>query len=232
MIIDDGWYVGDVPRWDPNELIPTAPPEQYYWSWNPLTRRLELLKYQTLTTTAATANVPDMARSEVIEYTAELDGEDSTSVAHLWYNANTETLAVEFKHSPGIYTYDGVDEELWNDFIDAESLGQFFHKVFQPKDGERWPGAKHDPRRVSFLQIEREYPDAEPDLDALKPQAITTGKGHEFTLGFRYSANGEMKVRGKDVDEAIHVLREYLEEHGFHLDRVTSATMTIKLPQE
>lgn len=167
-----------------------------------------------------------MGRTEVIEFTEEFEDADSTSIEHVWYNANTERLTIKFRHS-GTYSYDGVDADLYNDFASADSLGSFFHSIFTPKNGEKWPGAKHDERRTEFRAVEVEDPEIEPDLDALKPQAITGGKGKEFKLHFTYSAKGEMTVRAPDVEQAVTILNEYLHDHGFKVEKVHEVTIKL-----
>jgi hypothetical protein len=121
-----------------------------------------------------------MARAEVVEYTAEHDGGDSTSIDHIWYNRNSHRMTVRFSakgNAPGgTYSYDDVSLSLYEDFIKAESLGQFFREVFR-RPGNPWPGAKHDDRRTTFQQVDPEPARPEPDLDAMKTVRLTSGKG-------------------------------------------------------
>lgn len=178
-----------------------------------------------LTVSDRTTMLPYMGRREVIEYTEDFVDEDSTSIEHVWYNVNTERLTIKFRHG-GTYSYDGVSEELFDEFKDAESLGSFFHATFSPKGEEKWPGVKHDERLIDFLEVDSETPEVEPDLDALKPAALTGGKGKRFKLHFSYSAKGEMEVRAEGVHEAVAIFQEYMAEHGFKAD-VTEVTMNL-----
>jgi hypothetical protein len=51
----------------------------------------------------------------------------SQSVRSIGYDKRTHTLEVEFK-SGTIYRYASVPIELWSDFLQAESKGQFFQQ--------------------------------------------------------------------------------------------------------
>jgi hypothetical protein len=158
--------------------------------------------------------LPSMARAEVIEYTNEFDGGDSTSIEHVWYNRDTERMTVRFK-AGGTYSYDGVPVSLYDDFADSDSLGQFFRVNFRAT-GETWAGAKHNDRTTEFKYVPPEgKPVIETDLDALKAVKLTAGKGKEFKLHFTYSANGEMTVRAPDLDAAMVLFQEYMMEKGF-----------------
>lgn len=194
-------------------------PPGHSWYWNPVTMTWEIRKNVVLTTATNTTKVLDMGHREVIEYTDHHPDEDSTSISDVWYNANTQRMTVRFKHGggSGLYSYDDVAEDLFVDFINAESLGGFFHSVFSPKDGDKWPGTKHD-ARTTFEKVEREVADVVADLDALKPEALTLGVGQEFKLRFTYSGKGEMAVRAPDYTEAVDIFRRYMSEHGFTVE--------------
>jgi KTSC domain len=50
---------------------------------------------------------------------------DSSSLRSIGYERATQTLEVEFKNG-GIYRYEGVSAETWDQLRNAESLGRFF----------------------------------------------------------------------------------------------------------
>lgn len=54
---------------------------------------------------------------------------DSSQIESIGHDAPSKTLAVVFrkKSGPGsLYYYDGVPENVYNDFLKAESKGKFF----------------------------------------------------------------------------------------------------------
>lgn len=215
-------YVGDVPS-------PSWPGQD--WRWNPLTMTWEYWPNQGLTWTTGTTSIDPMGRAEVIEFTHDFEGGDSTSVKHVWWNSNTERLTVEFIRgggavSGGIYSYDGVDYDLYTDFKDSPSYGAFFHSVFTPKGDDKWPGVKHDELRVKFAQVDdEESREVIADLDALKPNKLTMGKGKAYELEFTYSARGRMEVRARDAGDAIQTFLDYMRAEGFTVTSVTTTDL-------
>lgn len=167
-----------------------------------------------LTNRAQETSVSGMAKREVVEYTEEFLGWGSSSIDHVWFNGNTQRMTVRFK-SGGLYSYDGVDDTLFDDFQQADSLGNFFREHFRTTPP--WPGAKHDERLVTFTLVEVETP-VRPDLDALKAELITTGKGKTWHIDFTYSGRGKMDVRAPSWQEAMDVLEKRMEELGFSVE--------------
>jgi hypothetical protein len=51
---------------------------------------------------------------------------ESSNIKSLGYDPETETLEVEF-NSGQIYQYEGVNGDLHQNLINAESVGSFFH---------------------------------------------------------------------------------------------------------
>lgn len=49
---------------------------------------------------------------------------DSSSVEHLWYNANDKTLAVEWQESEEVYVYSGVTEDEYTNAVEGDSVGR------------------------------------------------------------------------------------------------------------
>ena len=56
----------------------------------------------------------------------------SSNLKAFGHDAEEQRLHVEFKGG-GLYAYDGVSEELFNQLRDAESKGKFFHAEIQNK---------------------------------------------------------------------------------------------------
>jgi hypothetical protein len=56
--------------------------------------------------------------------TTDLHPVESKHIAAVGYDANTRTLTVRFK-SGGTYTYHDVPEQLYEEMLDAPSIGQF-----------------------------------------------------------------------------------------------------------
>lgn len=54
-----------------------------------------------------------------------VDTPESSNIAKLVYNSETQTLEVTFKNET-IYLYFKVPEEIWDTFKHAESKGKFF----------------------------------------------------------------------------------------------------------
>jgi hypothetical protein len=52
---------------------------------------------------------------------------DSQSLRSIGYDKRTGTLEVEFR-TGGLYRYASVPVELWSDFLQAKSKGQFFQE--------------------------------------------------------------------------------------------------------
>lgn len=58
---------------------------------------------------------------------------DSSQVKAIGYDEETQTLAVTFTRGVGaIYHYPNVTKEIYEAFIGAESIGQFFGKFIKP----------------------------------------------------------------------------------------------------
>lgn len=56
----------------------------------------------------------------------------SNQIKAVGYDAATKTLAITFTRGPGnVYTYDGIEPEAHEAFINAESLGKHFGEHIQ-----------------------------------------------------------------------------------------------------
>lgn len=67
------------------------------------------------------------------------DGEDFTSsnIDILGYDAESETLYVEFHSSPTVYSYSGVKESTYDMLVNADSVGSFYARHIKGTyDGE------------------------------------------------------------------------------------------------
>lgn len=49
----------------------------------------------------------------------------SSNLASVGYDASTQTLEIEFNHG-GVYQYYNVTEDVYNDLINAGSVGSYF----------------------------------------------------------------------------------------------------------
>jgi len=56
----------------------------------------------------------------------ERDYVESSNIESIGYDADSETLEVEFKSS-GVYQYYNVPEHVYQSFMEAPSKGQFLH---------------------------------------------------------------------------------------------------------
>ena len=51
---------------------------------------------------------------------------DSSNIDAIGYDEVTETLEIEFRI--GVYQYKNVPEYMYNDLMNADSIGRFFHE--------------------------------------------------------------------------------------------------------
>lgn len=58
---------------------------------------------------------------------------ESSQIAQIGYDLESETAYIEFKNSGSIYRYDGVSEIDFNALETAQSVGKHFGSVFKPK---------------------------------------------------------------------------------------------------
>lgn len=58
---------------------------------------------------------------------------DSSMLETAMYTPDTKELEVTFKSNGAQYRYDGVPEDVVNDFFNAESAGKFFIKNIKDK---------------------------------------------------------------------------------------------------
>lgn len=194
-------YVGDVTPYHPD------------WYWDPFSHTWR--EGSLLTFPPATTSIPDVAKTEVIEYT-ETGEVDSSAIAQFWYNEDTERMTLRFK-TGGLYSYDNVSRALLDSFLTADSVGTFFAQTFNKRD-QKWPGAKHESSQVKFQMVESEKAKATrrtPDKPDAFKAGITTGHGQHFRIKFGYQAEGEVEVRAKDAEEALAAFRKYAEEQGY-----------------
>lgn len=66
----------------------------------------------------------------------KLNAVNSSQIMAIGHDAESNTMAVQFKHGdqPGpVYHYSNVTPEFFADFAKAESIGSFFYKWIKPK---------------------------------------------------------------------------------------------------
>jgi hypothetical protein len=51
----------------------------------------------------------------------------SSSIERVYYDARQRTLKVIFRASQKTYLYEGVDEDVYNALMEAESVGAYFN---------------------------------------------------------------------------------------------------------
>lgn len=74
--------------------------------------------------------------SESETITTEIDMEEtprSTCFSAIGYNRFTNTLQVQFRDSGKNYSYDGISQELFNEFYNSDSLGRFYNENIKGK---------------------------------------------------------------------------------------------------
>ena len=55
---------------------------------------------------------------------------ESSNLASIGYDEKTKTLEIEF-HSGGIYEYDDVEKEVFEELMNAESHGRYFMSMIR-----------------------------------------------------------------------------------------------------
>lgn len=64
----------------------------------------------------------------------------SNQIASIGYDSTSNTLAVTFARGPGhIYHYPGVDQKTYDDFVAAESKGNFFGQHIKNLPFDKFP---------------------------------------------------------------------------------------------
>jgi hypothetical protein len=70
----------------------------------------------------------------------------SNTMSHIGYDAETKTLAVQFRS--GLYHYSGVPQDLYNEFMASESKGSFLNLHIARKfDSHLVPVKKEDDKQ-------------------------------------------------------------------------------------
>jgi len=59
------------------------------------------------------------------------EGVTSSNVAEVGYDEKTETLVVKFNKG-GLYAYEGVPRNVYNDLMEAPSIGKFLNSQIIP----------------------------------------------------------------------------------------------------
>jgi hypothetical protein len=61
----------------------------------------------------------------------EIPTAQSANIQRVEYDADSQTLRVEFKGSSGVYEYDGVSQDVAGGFERAESAGKYLHNFIK-----------------------------------------------------------------------------------------------------
>ncbi|MEO6148701.1 MAG: KTSC domain-containing protein [Mucilaginibacter sp.] len=62
---------------------------------------------------------------------------DSSALQSIGYDAEQQTLELEFRDNGGVWQYFGLPPSVYKRFIQAESLGRFFVKKIKGKFSEQ-----------------------------------------------------------------------------------------------
>ena len=54
---------------------------------------------------------------------------DSSNIDAVGYDETTQTLEIEFRN--GVYQYEDVPEDVYEDLMGADSIGSFFHECIR-----------------------------------------------------------------------------------------------------
>jgi len=57
----------------------------------------------------------------------------SSAIRKIGYEASTNRMYIDFEDSDPHYTFCRVPENIFNDFINARSIGQYYHRVIKDK---------------------------------------------------------------------------------------------------
>lgn len=168
-------------------------PPGYVWQWNPRTYQYEMMPEKPLTNEGTTTTITSMTTTAVSYTETKVLGSNSGLINQLWYDANTETLTVQF-HRGGTYQYKFVDRQLWSDLIGAESVGSLFQKTFR-KDAryrsEDWPYTKLDETKVVYQVV--------PD----KNVGFAPAKKIKFVVHYEEITQHTEEILAESMDEAI-----------------------------
>jgi hypothetical protein len=52
----------------------------------------------------------------------------SSAIRKIGYDSNNNKMQIDFKNSNSYYTYSGVPESVFRDFISASSIGSFYNQ--------------------------------------------------------------------------------------------------------
>lgn len=55
---------------------------------------------------------------------------DSSNIESIGYDAGSKILEVEFKNG-GIYQYKGIPQKIYNELMEADSVGSFLHRLIK-----------------------------------------------------------------------------------------------------
>lgn len=57
---------------------------------------------------------------------------NSSAIDAIGYDSKTQQMKIKFKDS-GTYTFCGVPQSIFDNFLDANSKGQYYHKYIRDK---------------------------------------------------------------------------------------------------
>ena len=55
---------------------------------------------------------------------------DSSNIESIGYDAASKILEVEFRNG-SIYQYKGISQEIYNELMEADSVGSFLHRIIK-----------------------------------------------------------------------------------------------------
>jgi len=57
----------------------------------------------------------------------------SSAIRNIGYESSTNTMYIDFEDSDPYYTYCGVSEHVFQEFISANSVGSYYHEHIKNK---------------------------------------------------------------------------------------------------
>lgn len=146
---------------------------------------------------------------------------DSSFVRMLAYDEVTGELYVQLNEM--VYVYSGVLEEVYHDFVGARSVGSFYDTNVRGHYASQHVGDQDDYQ----FSVRPVLPAPEPEVAQEVPSLALTDPGLDkswFDLSYTVTQRRTDTVIARNLEDAIRILREDLENEGVENFVITSAT--------